>query len=129
MATGKFFHDNAVACLVFNKESLDLIDVNAKCSELYGYSEKELLENMTVTDLLSPDEDMAFVIESLRSPDIEKSPALMYLKKKDGARVQALTFLKNVKLNGYDCVSVMAIDTADILSSRSLPYSLLNSLT
>jgi PAS domain S-box-containing protein len=86
-----FFQDNPQPMWVFDRGSLELLEVNQAAIGLYGYTRDELLA-MRITDLL-PAEDVAAVVEGLRHEDTLVQPLEWHHRVKGGQLidVEAMT--------------------------------------
>ena len=118
MAIGSFFYDNAFACWIYTKKTLQIIEVNKKSLCLYGYTENEFLENLKVCDLV-PTKQKAPFRSYLRSKE-PGSPAFVQQITKDGKELTVLVLTQNVRLNGVDCAYVIAVEREQIESVNRL---------
>ena len=73
---------------IFDRTTLQILEVNEAATELYGFSRDEFL-NMTILDI-RPLEDIPRVLKvALRGPDREENGGVWRHRKKDGTVFQA----------------------------------------
>lgn len=78
----QLFSNELDAILIFDADSLELLDVNKAAVGLYGYSKEEFLQ-LKITDISAELEKTIETVAKTRSGNIEMIP-LRYHKKKDG---------------------------------------------
>jgi PAS domain S-box-containing protein len=79
----KLFKDNPLPAVVFDRETLAIVDANDAATEQYGYAREEFL-TMTVKDLRPPDEIPALLKGvAMSAENVNKVPFYKH-RKKDG---------------------------------------------
>ena len=113
MALEYFFHDNPNPCWIYDSESYRFLAVNKSCLTVYGYSEDDFMDLLTVFDLIYP-EDVAPLKEYLQRPDQPQISGIWRHIHKNGAILQVCTYSHETKLNGRICRYVMAVNVQDM---------------
>lgn len=107
----KYFHENPVPMLLYERETLQYIDVNNAAIETYGYSREEFLQ-MTVLDV-RPKDDKQYLLDVLNNWDASKGFfdfGYWLHQKKDGTQLTVHIFCHGTEFNGRQVNMVMCVD-------------------
>jgi len=118
-----FFDENPLPAVIFDRESLAIVDVNHEAIKHYGYTREEFL-SMTVRDLRPPEEIPAMMKAlALDASDIGKVPFFRH-KKKDGTPIDVMAFARDFETGGrlYKFVTF-----TDITEKRQIEEALVKS--
>jgi PAS domain S-box-containing protein len=107
MALEQFFYDNANPCWVYECKSRHFIEVNRKCVSVYGYTEDDFLQELTIDDL-QPKEDADLLKEYLKEDPEFGNNGIWRHKTRSGVSFHVRIFTQATKLNGQKCMYVMA---------------------
>ena len=119
MALGSFFYDNALASWIYDRESLQFIEVNSRCLSLYGYSEFEFHERLRMSDLLVENEPK-YALQVLEELLRSRAPRVIQQRRKNGTCFEAVLYGKPVEFYGRNCAFVTAIDQTEILHGQPI---------
>jgi PAS domain S-box-containing protein len=98
---------SAVPMWIFDRRTLDILEVNEAATEAYGYSRSEFLK-MTILDF-RPSEDIPRVLQSaLRAPGSRPLEPVWRDQKKDGTVFQAKVVSWEITFDGHQAALVLA---------------------
>ncbi len=116
------FENNPHAMGVFDKATLRLLEVNAACSRLYGYSREELLGGMSVVDL-RPKEDMQDFLSIVQQVDKNDEELLSRStwrhRKKDGSLFYVQLTSYEILFNNHPALHILVNDITEFRQSKS----------
>ena len=92
---------------IFDRKTLEILEVNDAATEAYGYSRSELLR-MTILDFRPP-EDIPKVLQSaLRAPGSKPNELVWRHRKKDGTVFPARVLSWEITFDGHKASLVLA---------------------
>jgi len=98
---------SAVPMWIFDRKTLEILEVNDAATETYGYSRTEFLK-MTILDF-RPSEDIPKVLQSaLGAPGSRPSEPVWRHRKKDGTVFPAKVLSWQITFDGHQAALVLA---------------------
>jgi len=98
---------SAIPMWIFDRRTLQILEVNEAATEAYGYSRSEFLQ-MTILDF-RPSEDIPKVLQSaLRAPGSKPIEPVWRHQKKDGSVFQAKVVSWEITFDGRQAALVLA---------------------
>src|SRR6059036_3663864 len=98
---------SAVPMWIFDRKTLEILEVNDAATEAYGYSRSEFLR-MTILDFRPP-EDIPKVLQSaLRAPGSKPNEPVWRHRKKDGTVFPAKVLSWEITFDGHKASLVLA---------------------
>ncbi|MCM2284049.1 MAG: PAS domain S-box protein [Desulfobacula sp.] len=94
-----FFDENPLPSIIFDRETLAIVDVNNAAVGHYGYSREEFL-SMTIKELRPPEEIQAMMKGiAMDASDVRKVPFFRH-KKKDGTPIDVMASARDFDAGG-----------------------------
>ena len=116
------FNNNPASIVIWDLETLDIIEVNEAAVEIYGYSKNEFL-NLTVLDLRPKDEHDKFLrlLEQAKDNNFDKKTITWRHMNSKGAGIFMEISSHNIKYNSRKAVLALGKDvTEKVLLENSL---------
>ena len=105
------FYNSPIPYLIYDRETLNMIDVNEVALEIYGYTREEFLE-LNLLDL-RPQEDIPLLLNHLKKSDTDKEIVrhgkVTHLKK-DGSSLRVEIFGYKLKYGNRNCGLTACVD-------------------
>jgi len=108
MPIGSFFYENNVACWIYNRDTLQIVDVNNKSLSIYGYTDAEFRGSVRVSDLVPRQYERVF--HKQLSGKVPEKPTVFLQVRRDGSLFEAIIITQPVRLNGFSCAYVMVVE-------------------
>jgi diguanylate cyclase (GGDEF)-like protein/PAS domain S-box-containing protein len=106
------FDNNPVPMFVYNKDSLDYIDVNNAAVAQYGYSRERFL-TMNLADIRPP-ADRQRLFDYIATRSVESNGELDWTHvRADGTEIIVNTYARPIKYQGIDAALATAIDVTE----------------
>ena len=120
------FYSNPLPIVIYDMESLAILDVNQMAAELYGYTRQEFIK-LTITDVRPP-EDIPLIVESVKNriynEKIQNLGIWNHLKK-NGDAIKVEVIGHSITYMGRHCWIVVCNDiTEQSKTLRSLEQSI-----
>ena len=118
-----FFDENPLPSIIFDRETLAIVDVNNAAVWHYGYSREEFL-SMTIKELRPPEEILAMMKGiAMDASDVRKVPFFRH-KKKDGTPIDVMASARDFDAGGR---SYRFVTFTDITQRRKAATAVLKS--
>jgi PAS domain S-box-containing protein len=118
-----FFDENPLPSIIFDRETLAIVDVNNAALGHYGYSREEFL-SMTIKELRPPEEIPAMMKGiAMDASDVRKVPFFRH-KKKDGTPIDVMASARDLDAGGR---SYRFVTFTDITRRRKAATAVLKS--
>lgn len=110
----QLFENSPLPHILYDVNTLELVDVNQFATEHYGYSRKEFL-NLKILDLLPQEEIQRFVNlkQDLDDELIDLRQSAVQHLRKDGSRITVETFGYRLSYKGRECGLAICLDVTE----------------